>query len=675
MFQVNEDNSIYVTRGDIVFLNTSAKNKEDGTAYIFQPGDLIRMKVYAKKNCEDVVLQKDFPVTAEAETVDIYLTEDDTKIGGVISKPTDYWYEIELNPLSDPQTIIGYDEDGAKVFKLFPEGADIEVYVPTEEDISFVDEELDLSSPRPVANQAITRAVERLRGAIISCEEEAANDDKVLGNEIALQKARIDNLISAPTVDGELKDIRVTDDGTTYASAGESVREQFKASLRMRGLADWTNYTSKMPDANYVLEAGVYTLHFEVGSTAIPKNLPYLAWEGRIATLITIKGNYYRQLYIDDKHIFTRNGTGSSDWSAWKNISGILHNGIVHDTNYTAALPDANLADPGVHTLHFEAESENITANLPFKKWCGTVATLLTTKDDYYRQTLFCENYVYTRYGVFTRNGATVSATTWSEWQSLNGKATYTIDVNGGGNYTSILSALKNHPTNTRFLVKSGTYDIAAEYKAVYGADYFTKYTGYRDNADTMSRGLFLGDGVEIIGVGDVNVVFNYTGNNASVKEFFSVFSTSQNNVIDNVNITIGDGSCRYMIHDDFAHASGHNVFKNIHFNGRSYLSTAIGSGFGTSNTYLIENCVFTNIAATIAIAYHNNEYAGKCKLTIRDCYCDGGISLKHYGASTEKSVVVITNCFVYDIELSHHDKTTFPNKNIELLTWNNASR
>jgi hypothetical protein len=37
----------------------------------------------------------------------------------------DYWYEVELNPDEDCQTIVGYDEDGAKVLRLFPEGADV----------------------------------------------------------------------------------------------------------------------------------------------------------------------------------------------------------------------------------------------------------------------------------------------------------------------------------------------------------------------------------------------------------------------------------------------------------------------------------------------------------------------------------------------------------------------
>ena len=46
-------------------------------------------------------------------------------------------------------------------------------------------------------------------------------------NDIAVESARIDNLLSAETTDGELIDIRVGADGTTYASAGEAVREQF----------------------------------------------------------------------------------------------------------------------------------------------------------------------------------------------------------------------------------------------------------------------------------------------------------------------------------------------------------------------------------------------------------------------------------------------------------------
>lgn len=166
MFVVNEDNSIYATRGDIVFFSVCAEDEETKEKYIFQVGDVLRIKIYGKKAADNVVLQKDFPVLETCTEVEIFLSEDDTKIGDVISKPVDYWYEVELNPLSNPQTIIGYTEDGATIFKLFPEGADVVDYVPSPEDFEIMDTELDLSSKHPVENQAIARAITSLNAKV-----------------------------------------------------------------------------------------------------------------------------------------------------------------------------------------------------------------------------------------------------------------------------------------------------------------------------------------------------------------------------------------------------------------------------------------------------------------------------------------------------------------------------
>lgn len=161
MFQVNEDLSIYVTRGDRVTISISTDR--NGKLYTFQVGDVLRIKVFGKKDAKNVVLYKDFPVTAVTSSVDITLDEQDTKIGEVISKPKDYWYEVELNPYDDPQTIIGYDEDGPKIFRLFPEGDDVPEYVPEPEVIKVIDDELDMTSERPVQNQAIARAFANLQ--------------------------------------------------------------------------------------------------------------------------------------------------------------------------------------------------------------------------------------------------------------------------------------------------------------------------------------------------------------------------------------------------------------------------------------------------------------------------------------------------------------------------------
>lgn len=120
MFVINEDLSIYLTRGDSAVFSVGATI--GGTEYTFKEGDVVRFKVFGKKDCEDVVLKKDAVVGEATNLVQIALDSDETKIGDVISKPTDYWYEVELNPDTYAQTIIGYDENGAKIFKLYPEG-------------------------------------------------------------------------------------------------------------------------------------------------------------------------------------------------------------------------------------------------------------------------------------------------------------------------------------------------------------------------------------------------------------------------------------------------------------------------------------------------------------------------------------------------------------------------
>lgn len=120
MFYIDSDLTIHITRGDAALLSVGAKSGD--ASHEFKPDDVVRFKVFAKKDCADVVLKKDTIVTENASLVRVVLNGEDTKIGKIINKPTDYWYEVELNPDTNPQTIIGYDENGAKVFKLYPEG-------------------------------------------------------------------------------------------------------------------------------------------------------------------------------------------------------------------------------------------------------------------------------------------------------------------------------------------------------------------------------------------------------------------------------------------------------------------------------------------------------------------------------------------------------------------------
>ena len=122
MFKINDDRSIFITRGDAARFSIGISVGDGGDQYVFQPGDVGRFNVFEKKGCDCVVLRKDVVVEEEVDFVSIALTGEDTRIGEIIHKPREYWYEVELNPDTDPQTVIGYDEKGAKIFRLFPEG-------------------------------------------------------------------------------------------------------------------------------------------------------------------------------------------------------------------------------------------------------------------------------------------------------------------------------------------------------------------------------------------------------------------------------------------------------------------------------------------------------------------------------------------------------------------------
>lgn len=124
MFKIdNKTKVIEITRGDIGTIEVKALNKDE-SPYEFKVGDVVRFGVFTKKNYKDIKLQKDVVVTSASESVDIHLTAEDTTIDDIKNKYVDYWYEVQLNPDTEPQTIVGHDENGAKLFRLYPEGVE-----------------------------------------------------------------------------------------------------------------------------------------------------------------------------------------------------------------------------------------------------------------------------------------------------------------------------------------------------------------------------------------------------------------------------------------------------------------------------------------------------------------------------------------------------------------------
>lgn len=124
MFKINKDDlSIHLTRGDSALIPVEV-TKADGTAFTFN-GEKVVFRVSEAKDTGSVVLHEEAKTDVGDTKAQIHLDETHTRIGDPISKPVDYWYEVSvIGTDGSEQTIIGYDENGAKVLRLYPEIGD-----------------------------------------------------------------------------------------------------------------------------------------------------------------------------------------------------------------------------------------------------------------------------------------------------------------------------------------------------------------------------------------------------------------------------------------------------------------------------------------------------------------------------------------------------------------------
>lgn len=447
--------------------------------------------------------------------------------------------------------------------------------------------------------------------------------------------ARIDNIIAHNNdTEGntELIDIRTGLNGVIYPTAGAAVRTQF-SNFKNHYVERKTgkNLFNKNSDEIVV---GKY-IGYDDGLTHNAASYEYLFIEVEQSTEYTINWGYFHLAYF----------------SGDTYLKGVANPG---GESYTFTTPER------CNKIAFSVDV-NHAANIQIER--GTKST------DY-------ENY---EIGIKADDIRKGSITEEKLSESLRNKINDSkpiVEIGAGKAFSSILEALiANSGKAVCYKVYTGIYDIEEEYTAHYGANYFDQYAGYLKSNNLFDRGLYLCDGTELIGVGDVNIIFNYAGDNALVHEFFSPLNTSQNNVVDNINISIADRVCRYGIHDDFATEKGTNIFQNCLFEGISYLNTFMGCGMGKENTYIIQNCIFLN-AGELNIAYHNNANAGaKNKLIIKDCYCDGSIRGGMYGYSKEQSLMIASGNTAKRIYAELTDASNFTNENIRLIAFNNVLR
>lgn len=97
-------------------------------------------------------------------------------------------------------------------------------------------------------------------------------------NDIAVEKARVDNLTNASTVDGELIDIRVGVGGKTYATAGEAVRVQHSSAKQtaeraLSGYAASAGYLYDLSSLDFWEQGWISSTDGKVGNTGSENNV------------------------------------------------------------------------------------------------------------------------------------------------------------------------------------------------------------------------------------------------------------------------------------------------------------------------------------------------------------------------------------------------------------------
>ena len=118
MIKIDEDKTIHLTRGDATNDINKLEVSVDGVS--FAANDTLTLVVVKKKGyTSEIVFSKEQTITDAGDSVEFELTSNDTLTFPLENKKKEYWYDFVLN---DDTTILGYDEENAKKFIVYPGG-------------------------------------------------------------------------------------------------------------------------------------------------------------------------------------------------------------------------------------------------------------------------------------------------------------------------------------------------------------------------------------------------------------------------------------------------------------------------------------------------------------------------------------------------------------------------
>lgn len=117
-----EGTTIKAYRGASGYIRVS-KTDDDGNIEQFAANDVITLTVKNNFGESTPILRKQLTVESACDYVDITISATETKsMSELISEPVEFEYDINVNG-AENTTIIGHDDSGAKIWKLYPSGS------------------------------------------------------------------------------------------------------------------------------------------------------------------------------------------------------------------------------------------------------------------------------------------------------------------------------------------------------------------------------------------------------------------------------------------------------------------------------------------------------------------------------------------------------------------------
>lgn len=244
-----------------------------------------------------------------------------------------------------------------------------------------------------------------------------------------------------------------------------------------------------------------------------------------------------------------------------------------------------------------------------------------------------------------------------------------------GGDYSSFTQAVYEHRSDTyaEFVVKPGTYDIVAEYVALFG----------QETVDTLADATDLSGFQYGIRVNNKKITFesgshlvcDWTGHTVNSTHRFCAFSVGRNSEL--IGMDLDCTATFYAIHDDYGLTDRYyeNIYRNCRVIGHGITNqNLIGGGCKPYSKHVIDNCYFDNGTSEGAcVRYHNTNLANaEPVIWVSNSYFAQALTFRYYGSQTTKMRAYVNNCRASYINKGAEGSATVDN--VELYAWNNET-